>query len=279
MGQSRGVIYVASGPDYVDLARVSAASLRAVEPGLAIDLFTDDPDRPGLDMFDQIHRIDVPEPRSKLTCMALTRFDRTLFLDADTLVVGALGDLFDLLERFDCALAHDVRRASALVQAGHEEQTPYAFPQLNSGVLLYRRSPTMLSFLAEWAARFRAAGVDRDQIILKDMLWRSDLRFYVLPPEFNLRRVTLLDAWEPLDARPTILHSHRFMDHMRGQGPRVGDYRALVTVERQALAAEWAAVSVTDDPVARFRLAQDQLPEAALPKAAPAEPRSALIDG
>lgn len=263
MSPSRGVIYVASGPDYVDLARASAASLRAVEPRLPIDLFTDDPDRPNLGMFDQVHRIAVPEPRSKLTCMALTRFERTLFLDADTLVVGALGDLFDILERFDCALAHDVRRASSLVQEGLEQHTPYAFPQLNSGVILYRRSTVMLGFLAEWAARFRQAGVDRDQIILKDMLWRSDLRFYVLPQEFNLRRVTVLDAWEPLDARPTILHSHRFMDHMRGAGPRIGDYTTLVTEERKALAAEWAAVSVPDDPVARFDAAQGQLAGAA----------------
>ena len=111
MTTTNGVIYVATGSDYVELARTSAASLRAVEPGLLIDLFTDDLDRLDLGVFDQVHRIAVPEPRSKLTCMALTRFERTLFLDADTLVVGALGDLFDLLDRFDCALAHDVRRA------------------------------------------------------------------------------------------------------------------------------------------------------------------------
>jgi len=263
MTTMNGVIYVATGPDYIDLARASAASLRAVEPDLLIDLFTDNPDRPDLGMFDQIHFIAVPEPRSKLTCMALTRFERTLFLDADTLIVGALGDLFDLLERFDCALAHDVRRASALVQEGLVERTPYAFPQLNSGVLLYRRSAAMLSFLDEWATRFRQTGVDRDQIILKEMLWRSDLRFYVLPPEFNLRRVTMLDAWEPLDARPTILHSHRFMDHMRGAGPRIADYQTLVTEERNALAAQWAAVTVPDEPVARFGAAQSQLAEAA----------------
>jgi hypothetical protein len=263
MTNMNGVIYVATGSDYVELARTSAASLRAVEPGLLIDLFTDNLDRPDLGMFDQVHRIAVPEPRSKLTCMALTRFERTLFLDADTLVVGALGDLFDLLDRFDCALAHDVRRASALVQDGLVERTPYAFPQLNSGVLLYRRSAAMLEFLEEWATRFRQTGVDRDQIILKEMLWRSDLRFYVLPPEFNLRRVTMLDAWEPLDARPTILHSHRFMDHMRGAGPRIADYQTLITEERTALAAEWAIVTVPDEPVARFSAAQSQLAGAA----------------
>ena len=50
--------------------------------------------------------------------MAETRFERTLFLDADTRVMAPLGDLFDVLKRFDCAMAHDVRRASDLVQEG-----------------------------------------------------------------------------------------------------------------------------------------------------------------
>lgn len=264
MEPAKGVVYVASGAHFVELARTSARSLRRQEPDLPIDLFTDDVNATGLGHFDRVYQIERPEPRSKLTCMARTRFERTLFLDADTLVVNPLGDLFDLLERFDCAMAHDVRRASTLVQTGLEEKTPYAFPQLNSGVLLYRRSPAMLAFLAEWAARFRAAGVARDQIILKDMLWRSDLRFYVLPPEFNLRRVTMLDAWEPLDARPTILHSHRFMDHMRGDAARISDPTDLVRVEREALEDEWRAVTVPDDPIGRFAAAQAQLPEAAV---------------
>lgn len=263
-----GVIYVASGPDYRDLAVASARSLRAAEPGLAVDLFTDAPDAVPAGLFDKVHRIERPEPRSKLICMAETRFDRTLFLDADTRVMAPLGDLFDLLERFDCAMAHDVRRASDLVQEGLAVRTPYAFPQLNSGVLLYRRSAAMLGFLREWHRRFKASGVSRDQIVLKDLLWESDIRFYVLPPEFNLRRVTMLDAWEPLDARPTILHSHRLMDHMRGAGARIDDPVALVAAERAAHGAEWAEVAVGDDPFARFAEAQAQLAARAKPEAA-----------
>jgi len=38
---TQGVIYVATGADYMELARTSAQSLRATNPGLAIDLFTD----------------------------------------------------------------------------------------------------------------------------------------------------------------------------------------------------------------------------------------------
>jgi len=254
-----GVIYVASGPEYVDLACASARSLRRTNPGVAADIFTDDAVPP--DLFDQVHPLTRPGFRAKLTAMQQTRFARTLFLDADTLVVGPLGDIWTILDRFDCALAHDVRRASALVQGGMP--TPYAFPQMNSGVLLYRRSPMMLMLLAEWERRYHETQARRDQPILKELLWSSDIRFYVLPPEFNLRRMTELDAWEPLDARPTILHSHRLMDHMHsaytlGGGPRIADPRSLLRAERRALRQEWRA-SDGDDPIARFATAQARL--------------------
>ncbi|NNF23885.1 MAG: hypothetical protein HKN63_03635 [Rhodobacteraceae bacterium] len=237
-----GVIYVATGPEYLDLARRSLVTLKKTNPSLAADLFTDAPEAAKGAGFDRVHRIDTPHARSKIDCMGLSRFERTLYLDCDTLVLAPFGELFRLLERFEIAVAHDVRRLSGLIQQGHAHATPYAFPQMNSGVVLYRKSEVMERFLAEWAKRFRASGVARDQIILKDLLWESDIRFYVLPPEFNLRRVTLLDAWEPLDARPTILHSHRFMEHIRKPGAapirEVGD---LLHRERDALVEEWTA--------------------------------------
>jgi hypothetical protein len=241
----KGVIYVATGADYVVLACASAASLRGSNPALAVDLFTDDVNAAGLEVFDRVHPVPVVHPRARLECLPLSRFERTLFLDSDTLVVGELGDIWDVLGRFQLALAHDVRRASDLVREGLEVVTPYAFPQMNAGVVLYRQSAVTDAFFAEWARRYREAGVARDQIILKDMLWKSDIRFYVLPPEFNMRRVTVLDAWEPLDAEVKIIHSHRLMDHLRG-GERVLDLATLVRLERQALADEWQAVGSPD---------------------------------
>lgn len=242
-----GVIYVATGPDYLDLARASAATLKHHNPDLGVDVFTDSPDAPGLEVFDAVHVVPHVHPRAKIDCMPLSRFERTLYLDCDTLILAPFGDLFELMQRFELALAHDMRRASDLVQEGHAERTPYAFPQLNSGVMLYRRSPVMARFFADWSARYRAAGATRDQITLKDLLWASDLRFYVLPTEFNLRRVTLLDAWEPLDARPTILHSHRLLDHLRKLGvPRVRSLGEVLMLERAALGAEWAALGLDE---------------------------------
>lgn len=235
-----GVIYVATGEAYLELARASAESLKAQNPELPVDLFTDLVQVAG--PFDRVHPVPRVHDRAKLDCLPLSRFERTLFLDCDTLVLRPFGDLFDVLDRFDCAVAHDVRRASALIREGQREATPYAFPQMNSGVFLYRKSAAMRDFMSDWAARFHASPeVARDQVILKDLLWASDVRFYVLPPEFNLRRVTMFDAWEPLDVLPTILHSHRLLDHLRRPGaPRLTTVEEIVAAERAALLLEWA---------------------------------------
>ena len=240
-----GAIYVATGADYTDLAVMSAKTLRAFNPNLSIDIFTDT-DRDDLpDIFDAVHPITASHQRSKIDCIPLSRFDRTLYLDCDTLVLAPFDDLFDILLRFELAMTHDVRRATALIQEGFSEKTPYAFPQLNTGVLLYRLTDRTKDFFSAWQERYAAAGKMRDQITLKDLLWASDLRFYVLPPEFNLRRVTMLDAWEPGDARPTILHSHRLLDHLRKPGAkRLTDPEEILEKERLALLKEWARVGL-----------------------------------
>lgn len=264
-----GVLYVARGAGYLDLAMASARSLRAHTPGLAIDLFTDVPVPAGAP-FDRVSPIPHHTSRDKIVCMAHSRFARTLFLDCDTLVVAPLGDLFDLLDRVELAVAHDVRRTSALIQDGSVPGVPLAFPQFNTGVLLYRRSALMGQFLVDWAAHYTALGRGRDQVSFRDLIWLGALRYHVLPPEYNLRRVTLLDAWEPLDARPTIIHSHRLLQHLRGEGARLHDLAAILPHERAAKAAEWAALGLPEasgpgeDPVARFQAAEALHPGSAL---------------
>jgi len=236
-----GVIYAAEGPDYAALACQSAASLRAIDPDLPIHLFSDQADLSFA--FDAVHPIPQTCQRAKIAAMAASPFERTLFLDCDTLVVGQVREGFDILERFDLAIAHDVRRSSELIETGWKADAPALFCQHNSGVLFFRRSAAIDGFLADWATAFDHAALERDQITLKDLLWQSDLRFWVLPPEWNLRRVTELDAWEPLDAIPRIIHSHQLLRHLRGVGAQITDLETILHLERVALAEEWAELS------------------------------------
>lgn len=236
-----GAIYVATGAEYLELAIDSARSLRETNPGLPIDLFTDVGEvATDAGLFDLVHAISDPHHRSKLDCLPRSRFARTLYLDGDTRVLRDVRDTFGLLERFDLAIAHDMRRRMPLVREGWRAATPYAFPQHNSGVMFYRRSPAMARFLGDWRTAYDDCGAARDQITLKDLLWSSDLRYYVLPPEFNLRRLTMLDAWEPLDVEPAIVHSHVFLRHLREPGSsRITRLEDALEIERAALRREW----------------------------------------
>lgn len=232
-----GVVYVAQGPDYLELARQSAETLRRYNRNISIEIFTDQD--MALELFDSVRPIaDGATP--KLACLNQTNFERTLYLDCDTLVVAPLGDIFDILDRFDLAVAHDVRRKSQLIRQGGTVKTPYAFPQMNAGVILYNNGEKVCRFLSDWEKRYIEIGSARDQISFRDLLWESDIRFYVLPPEFNLRRVTHLATWEPLDARPTIIHSHRLLQHIRHGRARLTTIDEIVAEENLALTDEWS---------------------------------------
>ncbi|WP_435256441.1 hypothetical protein ACSBLW_09770 [Thioclava sp. FR2] len=253
--ETRGVLYVAKGADYADLAVQSALSLRQVDPTLPIEIMTDASVRTGV--FDWVSPLPKGRTRDKIAGMLATRFDRTLFLDCDTLVVGPLAEGFDLLDRFELCISHEVRRSSRLITTGWKETPPDIFGQHNSGVIYYRKSAKMMAILQAWAEAYVAAAQGRDQVTLRDLLWASDLRFWVLPPEFNLRRVTIADIWEPLDAVPRVIHSHHLLRHLRHGLPRVTSFAEILELERAAHKEEWAAREEPSDILAGLSAARE----------------------
>ena len=211
----RGVIYVATGAAHAEAARRSAASVRATNPGLAVALFTDR--ALAAPEFDRVEPVAAPHIRSKIDYLPRTPFAETLYLDTDTRVLGALDDLFDLLRRFDFAIAQRAYVRATRSRAVWRHVVPAAFPEHNSGVMLYRSSPAALGFLEAWREAYAEAGFKVDQVTLRELLWSTDLRYAVLPGRYNRRRWSWWEKWTSRHAPPLILHTNRF--HPTRYGP------------------------------------------------------------
>jgi hypothetical protein len=205
-----GIIYIVSGSFHAAAAAQSAKSVRDTNPWLAIDIFSDCAVEDGV--FDRVHRFDQGHLRSKIDHLPESRFQRTLYLDSDTRVVADLKPMFAVLDRFDIALAHGHKRNGARQNIFWREPIPEAFPQLNGGVILYRANAGVKQFLADWKQAYHTAGFKWDQVTLRELLWKSDLRVFVLPPEYNVRYSKYLEVWDADEARPKILHFAEFYD-------------------------------------------------------------------
>ena len=181
----RGVIYVAVGKRYLDESAFSSASLRKTNPGLPVYLLTDTPpEDPG--MCDKIIYLGATLPGSAMKLhMDQAPWARCLFIDSDTMVVGSLDPLFDLLDRFEFA---------AMQHSGGGHYTlpglPSSFPEFNSGVIAWRRSERVSVFFARWrelyAQMLEPTGRTWDQKSLRVALYESDLRIISIPHGYNL---------------------------------------------------------------------------------------------
>ncbi len=205
-----GVVFIATGEDYARAAATAAESVRERMPGIPVDLFTDVPATAG--PFDRVHGIDAPHRRSKVDCLARTRFRNTLYLDTDVRLAADVRDLFALMDRFDLAISHAHARRRRQTTEVWRTAIPECFPQLNGGVFVYRRSAPMLKLLEDWRAGFHEAGFRKDQVVLRELVWTSEIDLFILPPEYNIRYEKYLEVWDPEEAEPKILHFARFHD-------------------------------------------------------------------
>ena len=182
----RGIIYSAVGSKYVAEAVVSArSSLRFNRiPHL---IFCDDPGErvPGLE-FRKI--VSSGDPfLDKITVVNSSPFDQTLYLDTDTYVIGPISDLFDLLHRFDLAMA----QAPGYIHSGDPIPSA-AFGDPNTGVIVYRNSSETKGVLKSWLDFYRRSpsSIVRDQGGMRSAIWNNPrASIYVFGPEYNCRPI------------------------------------------------------------------------------------------
>ncbi|WP_116130790.1 putative nucleotide-diphospho-sugar transferase [Tropicimonas sp. IMCC34043] len=217
LDDSCGFVFGVSGEAYVPLAVNAARSLKAVCPDARIDLFTDlDPKADGL--FEQIHMLERSWFRPKFEALLRSRFSRTIYLDADMIVVADPGDIFEVLERFDIAVVHNQHRNSVHAQTIWKRPLPNAFPQMNGGLIGIRKSPAVTRLVEDLQqAMLDDPDLKVDQAPMRELLFDSDLRLAILPPEYNLMQVRMTEVQSRKDTAPRILHLTRLHAHAKGR--------------------------------------------------------------
>ncbi|MDO6680823.1 putative nucleotide-diphospho-sugar transferase [Oceanobacter sp. 5_MG-2023] len=209
-----GFVYAATGDiGYTQLAIRSARSLKAQCPDYPIDLFTDQPCDD--DVFDQVHVYEDSWFRAKIDALQDSRFEKTVYIDADTFVIDDISDVFFILDRFDIAAVHDQARASHHGQRIHKLSFPESFPALNSGVVGIRKTEETTAFLNTWKRLMQETGSNADQPLFRELIWLSNLHVHILPTEYNVMHLHWLRITNQARGFPKIIHSpslHHFID-------------------------------------------------------------------
>ena len=209
----RGCVLCATGAGYTKLALQAAESVKAAMPDLPVDVFTDQTiDHPAID---RVVTLSNPWHRSKIDAMLQTRFEKTLFLDADTVMLDTVEDVFELLNRYALCGAHDPIRNSWRTQAIWRSRVPEAFPQVNTGVLGFRLTPPVVALLTKWRDVVQESALKSDQAVFRELLWKSPIRFATLPPEYNFMAQWSLPTMIEKEASIRILHLPRLNHHLK----------------------------------------------------------------
>ena len=197
--------------------QVSVSSVKKMHPKLHITLFTDnDPKIKGIDNV-EIVRIDSIRMKHKL--LYNSPYQNTLYLDCDTKIVGPILESFRLMERFDIAAVQDHMRKDERKSKQYPDyaKIPDGFSEFGGGVMMFRKSPETENFFKVWQKNFdkwyKLTNEVRDQPCLRVSMWEcSDLKLYVLPPEFNIRFKNYHNI------TPRILHEHNIWRRKHGPG-------------------------------------------------------------
>lgn len=212
---AQGVIYAATGRRYRKECVRSLKSLAKNLPGMSATVFTDEP----LDFVNiesdrvTIRRLLNPQRGfiDKISALMESPYQRTLFLDTDTLVLSEIKELIRLGDYFDLAVVSD------MYLPDHHPLIPLSFPEYNTGVILYNKTPEVVSMLTAWKEIFLSQvrserPPKHDQPSFRESLFFSPVRFVTLPNEWNFhaQHPRILNAGSSVK----ILHTRRRDDEL-----------------------------------------------------------------
>lgn len=151
-----GVLYLAFGSLYHEEAKASIKSLLEKNPTLSVAVFTDNPYEfrnfnPNVTaIYKSSLENSKGKTRVKPTYLIDTPFDRTLYLDTDTRVLGDITKIFNLLNHYDIGVRFGGPKSKY-------NDNLYFHPQCNSGVVIYEKNEKIYDCFQLWQKLYEEA--------------------------------------------------------------------------------------------------------------------------
>lgn len=166
--KTQGIIYVATvKPMYYGLAIASCKSLKQNYPECSVTLFThEDWVDEHAEIFDHVITKDVPvHKRAKMWAMARTPYDRTMYIDVDSIVLNK--DVKLIFDQIDDDIDFGFVENPPLCAANpkwafiDKEMTEEAL--IDGSFMLYNKSDLMIEFLNAWFDEYKKQHVIRPE--------------------------------------------------------------------------------------------------------------------
>lgn len=235
-GQDRGrfgAVYVAFGTPHLAMALLSASTLRHYNPDLAIHIISNRSKKiaqkldfwdTDTDSWDEIDDAEKNNRTYKTGLHSYVKFDRAVYLDADTLVTGSISLGFKYLDYFDFAARAQRGRQKhsrlADIQLSDDGMTAKDLPQWNGGVVFFRNNEECRDLFQNWQRIFDDIGEKFDQPALAKAIIESQCRILTLDERWNGGFQAVKDD---KGGMPLVAHYHSALDqkiegHLRAIG-------------------------------------------------------------
>lgn len=217
-----GVIYVAFGIPYLLQTLHSYRTLRRNNPDIPVKIITNVLSYTVADPLLTIQHIDAPDEENrkyKTSVYQYSPFRKTLYLDADTEVLGDISLGFEFLEWADIA----IRPAPCLIKNVSTEPDPKkayhlarTWGEFNGGVFFFRKSGECERFFRYWNDDIKENDLKRDQkALLRSIAQNRSMSIWPLGPAWNYTRYDyrthkLYSEQKRLRSEPFIWHYINF---------------------------------------------------------------------
>lgn len=185
-----GYLYIAIGKRYVMEAQISARSLRRFTR-LPVCLITDDASFKS-DLFDTVITVNAPgDFVAKIIGLALTPFERTVYMDNDTFVCSPIDEMFDVLDYFEMSMMpYPFLHSYGFLQKynpSYKLTYERIIPEYHLGVMVYKMTDAVKSMLREWLQVHEEMHIKADCTSFREIHFKylKDVRVAPLPFEYN----------------------------------------------------------------------------------------------